>query len=423
MKISKQAIGVVSVALVAAVALSACSSGASGSPAAAAAAATTKAVTFWGSWNSTDQVAQIDEQVAAFNKDQSMYKVTYVPQGLVEQKLLTGEASGQVPDIALWDRGQTSLYVTKGALQSIDPLVAKDKVDLGQFYSQPTQEMTVKGKLYGLPTMVDDRSLFFNKAILDKAGVPVPHTWAELKDVAQKLTTMEAGKTSVAGFMLDDTGLFNMWLQQAGGTMLNSAGTKTSFDNAKGLEVLNFWKSLQDQGVFQQGFGAGTDPFAAGKAAMKYDGPWDISTYAALSGLDYGVSEPLTGPDGNTGAVTGGFGLVIPKGAKNVNGAWAFMKWWATQPANGVSFGKIAGWVPANKAAANNSFFTKDTHYAAIVRALNYAKIRPTVAGYSDVEGKALIPALQKFMSGELTAQEALDQAKQQGDQILAQDE
>ncbi|GAA1440620.1 ABC transporter substrate-binding protein [Leifsonia poae] len=416
MKISRRGAAAATLALVAALGLSACSAGTGSS-----ASGGTKDVTFWGSWSSAEQVAQINKQVAAFNKDQSQYKVTYAAQNLVEQKLLTGEASGQVPDVVLWDRGQTSLYVSKGALQSIDDLVKKDSVDLDQFYSEPTAEMTVDKKVYGLPILVDNRSLFYNKKILDKAGVSVPTTWDELKNVAQKVTTVEGGKTTVAGFMLDDPGLFNMWLQQAGGTMLNKDESKTDFNNEKGLEVLDFWKSLQQEKVFQQGFGAGTDPFAANKAAMKYDGPWDISTYNGVDGLDYGVAEPLAGPDGDKGAVTGGFGLVVPKGAKNVDGAWAFMKWWATQPANGVSFGKIAGWVPANKEAASNEFFTADPHYAAIVKALSYAKIRPTVAGYSDVEGKALIPALQKFMSGELSAKDALAQAQEQGDQILAQ--
>lgn len=417
MKILHRAAIAASLSVVAAIGLTACSGGGSS---AANSDGPRQTVTFWGSWNSAQQVSQLNQQADAFNKAQSKYTVKYVAQGLVEQKLLTGLASGQVPDVVLWDRGQTSLYVNKGALQSVDSLVKRDNIDLGQFYSQPTQEMKVGGKLYGLPILVDDRSLFYNKAILDKAGVQVPKTWDDLKNVAQKVTTVENGKTTVAGFMLDDPGLFNMWLMQAGGSMLTKDGKNTNFDNAKGLDVLNFWKSLQSENVFQQGFGAGTDPFAAGKAAMKYDGPWDIGTYNAISGFDYGVSEPLTGPNGDKGTVTGGFGLVVPKGAKNVEGAWAFMKWWATQPANGVSFGKIAGWVPANKKAAADSYFTSDPHYAAIIKALDYAKIRPTVAGYSDVEGKALIPALQKFMSGELTAQQALDQAKQQGDQILA---
>jgi multiple sugar transport system substrate-binding protein len=53
------------------------------------------------------------------------------------------------------------------------------------------------------------------------------------------------------------------------------------------------------------------------------------------------------------------------------------------------------------------------------VAALDYARVRPNVQGYSDVEGKALVPELEKFMSGEVSADEALDAAQRQGDQIL----
>lgn len=430
-------------ALVAAVGLNACSSGSttgsassaggtaavvSTAGAAAPSAAQTKAdaapekaqeVTFWGSWSSADQVSQLTQQVAAFNTAQSKYVVTYVPQELVEAKLLTGLASGQVPDVVLWDRYQTSLYVPKGALASIDDQVKRDQVDLGQFYDQALGEMKVKDKLYGLPLLVDNRSLLYNKALFEKAGVTPPTTWNELKTAAEKLTVNSGGKLTQAGFSLEDPGLFNMWLAQAGGTPLNADNTKTAFNSPQGLEVLKFWKSLTDAGVYKQGFGAGVNAFAQGNLAMKYDGPWALADLDKVTGLDYGIVPPMAGPTGGQGTSMGGFGLIIPKGAKNSEGAWEFMKWWTTQPASGVGFAKISGWIPANKAAANDPYFTKNEHYAAFIKALSFAKVRSSVPGYSDVEGKALIPALEKYMSGELTAEQALEQAQKQGDQLL----
>lgn len=420
MKNPTRALGFGALALVAAVALTACASGGTGAQSTQKTDVVTKKVTFWGSWTSAEQVAQLTAQTAAFNKSQSTFEVTYVPQELVEQKLLTGMASGQVPDVVLWDRYQTSLYVPKGALASIDEMVSKDKVDLGEFYDQALGEMKVGDKLYGLPLLVDNRSLFYNKAILDKAGVTPPTTWDELKAAAEKLTIKDGAKLTQAGFSLSDPGLFGMWLAQAGGTALTSDGTKTAFNSPEGLSVLAFWKSLTDAGVYQQGFGEGVDAFAQGNVAMKYDGPWALADLDKVSGLDYGIVPPLAGPHGGQGTSMGGFGLVIPKGAKNTDGAWAFMKWWTTEPQNGVDFAKISGWIPANKTAANDSYFTTNDHYAAFIKALNVAKVRPSVTGYSDVEGKALIPALQQFMSGELTAEQALKQAQEQGDQILA---
>lgn len=376
-------------------------------------------VVMWGSW-SGEQVDQLEQQAARFNESQDDYEVSYVSQELVEEKLLTSLAGGQVPDVVLWDRYQTSLYAPKGALAPIDDLVEEDSVDLDAFYEPALGEMEVDGELYGLPLLVDNRSLFVNETQLAEAGVTPPTTWDELRSAAVTLTQDEGGTLSRAGFDLSDPGLFNQYLAQAGGDLLNDDETKTAFNSPEGLEVLEFWQELMDDGVYQQGFGDGSDPFAEGTVAMKYDGPWALSTLDQVDGLQYGVTQPVTGPDGDTGAYMGGFGLVIPEGARNVEGAWEFMKWWTTQPENGVEFGKISGWIPANVEAANDPYFTEDPHYAPFIETLDYAGVRPSVEGFSDVEGKALVPALEQFMAGELTAEQALEQAQRQGDQILA---
>ncbi|MET4783128.1 ABC transporter substrate-binding protein [Glaciihabitans sp. UYNi722] len=375
-------------------------------------------VVMWGSWGG-DQVKQIDQMTSKFNASQSKYVVNYVPQELVEQKLLTAVAGGQVPDLVMWDRYQTALYAPKGALQSIDERVTKDNVNLKAFYPQALGEMKSGGKLYGLPTLVDNRSLVYNKKMFADHGLTPPTTWAELKTDAEKLTLTSGGKLQTSGFLLSDPGLFAMYLAEAGGQLVNKAGTKTAFNSPQGLDVLNFWKSLTDAGVYTQGFGDGTNAFAAGNAAMQMDGPWDIPSLDQVTSLSYGVAEPPVGPSGDKGATMGGFGLVIPQGAKQSDGAWAFMKWWATEPKNGVAFSKISSWLPANRDAAKDPYFSQNANLAAFVKTLDYAKVRPSVAGYSDVEGKALTPALQKFMSGELTASQALSQAQVQGDQIL----
>ena len=89
-------VGLSAIALVASIGLSAC--GSSTSTAGAKSGAGQK-VTFWGSWSSPEQVAQLKQQTAAFNKAQTKYQVTYVPQEMVEAKLLTGLASGQCPTL------------------------------------------------------------------------------------------------------------------------------------------------------------------------------------------------------------------------------------------------------------------------------------------------------------------------------------
>lgn len=375
-------------------------------------------ITFWGSWSGS-QVDQLNELIDQYNKSQDSYKVTYRVQNNVEEKLLTGMAGGEIPDVVLWDRVNTSMYAEKNALLNLDDLIAKDKVDLSSFYEETVKEMQYDGKQFGMPLLVDNRSLFYNKKLLDEAGVEPPTTWAELLDVAKKTTKWDGNKLVQAGFSLDDVGLFNMWLQQAGGTMLTEDNTKTAFNSQAGAEVLDFWNQLLEAKVYQQGFSDGSDAFAAGKVALAYNGPWALADYDKVDGLDYGVVPPVSGPNGDKGALTGGFGLVIPKAAKNKEAAWDFIKWWTTNPEVGIEFAKISNWLPANKEAAQDSYFMDNEKYKAFVETMDFANIRPTVPGYSDLEKLAVNPQLENFISGRTSAEEALSNAQTQGDKIL----
>jgi len=375
-------------------------------------------VTFWGSW-SGDQVAQLEAQADAYNAAQDAYEVTYVPQELVEEKLLTGLASGDVPDVVLWDRYNTPIYVDKNALAPIDEYIEADGIDMTQFYDQALSELVVDDVTYGIPLLVDNRSLFYNVEALEEAGVEPPTTWDELAAVAEATTVDDGGALARAGFQLNDPGLFNMWLTQAGGQMYSDDEQTTAFNGPEGLEVLQFWQSLLDAGVYELGFGEGVDAFAEGNVAMKLDGPWALGGLDA-AGVEYGIVPPPSGPDGGQGAGMGGFGLVIPQGAKNAEGAWDFITWWTTQPENGVSFGEISGWIPANIEAANDPYFTDNPKYSAFIETLEFAKVRSRIPGASDVEGKALIPQLERFLAGEISAEDALAEAQSLGDQILA---
>ncbi|MBF2455198.1 ABC transporter substrate-binding protein, partial [Listeria seeligeri] len=54
-------------------------------------------IVMWGSW-SGDQIKQLEKQIDSYNKSQDKYKVKYVMQENVEEKLLTGIAGGELPD-------------------------------------------------------------------------------------------------------------------------------------------------------------------------------------------------------------------------------------------------------------------------------------------------------------------------------------
>lgn len=383
-------------------------------------------ITMWGSWGG-DQVGQLDKQLEAYNQSQSKYHITYTVQDSMEEKLLTAIVSNEAPDVVLWDRFNTSVYAPKGAFTQLDDYVEKDSIDMSKFYGPATDELTYDGKLYGIPLTVDSRVIFYNKDMFSAAGVdPASITnWDTLRKAAISLTQRENGKLVQAGFSLKDVGLFNNWIQQAGGKMIDASSdpVKTAFHSEAGLTVLDYWNQLLNEDkVYDLGFedAFGGDGFKAGKVAMTFNGPWTLQSYKE-AGVNFGVIGQPEGPTGVKSAMMGGFGLIIPNKAKNADAAWDFIKWWTTQPENGVEFAKISGNLPANIDAAQDPYFMEDEVLKVFSETMSYAGIRSKVPGYSDMEGLALIPQLQKYVAGEISAEDALANAQKQGDTILAE--
>lgn len=385
-------------------------------------------IVYWGDWGGEGQ-KQFEAMMEAFNQSQDKIVAKYVVTQDMITKFLTAASSGQAPDIMFWDRWRTALYAPKGVLHPIDTYMERDGVSKDEFFSEAIRELTNDGKLYGLPLTVDNRALFYNKKLFAEKGLNPPTTWEELREAAKKLTVWNGDKLERAGISLQDVGLFNMWLQQAGGQMLTDNGQKTAFNNEAGLTVLNFWKQLvfEDKVYkvgFESGLDKGVDAFATGKVAMIYNGPWMLSTYKKYGKeLDFGIVPPPAGPNGHKGGIIGGFGLVIPEAAKHKEEAWQLMKWWLAEPENAAKYCKISLNIPGIKAATKDDFYDGDPYYKPFLETFRFAKIRPPHPGYASMEIKALIPQLQLFMEGKVTAEEALKKAQAMGDKILEENQ
>lgn len=383
-------------------------------------------ITFWGDWSGEGE-QQILTMVNAFNESQSDIKVNYVVQQDMITKFLTAATTGQTPDLMIWDRFLTSLYAPKNVLAPINEYMTRDGIDPAGFYEQAIRELSFGENLYGLPLTVDARAIFYNKKLLEEAGVEPPTTWEELRSAAIALTKRdESGKLIQSGFALNDVGLFNMWLQQAGGSMLSEDLTTVNFNSEAGLEVLNFWNQLLNEDkVFEPGFGSGEgegqDPFVTGKIAMGYNGPWALNGLKRYGSdeLEFGVVPPPTGPNGDQGALMGGFGLAIPAASKNKDAAWEFIKWWLADKDNALTWAKTSNNIPGNLEAVADPFFQEDPYLKPVVDTLAFARIRPPTPGYPPMEGQAVVPNVQLFLEGKQDAQTALDNAARDGQRIL----
>ncbi len=324
-------------------------------------------IVLWGRGPGPDDKG-IEAVFQAFEKKHPEYYVRAISTGsggMNPQKLMTAIVGNVPPDIIYQDRFTISDWAARKAFQPLDDLIARDRASdplcptKEQYYPAAWAEANWAGQTYGIPSGADDRVLYYNRAIFKRkanelraAGLDPdrpPRTWSEVLAYSKVLTERNPdGTLKLAGFMPN---YGNSWLYlytfQMNGNFMSPDGKTCTLDSPESEEALKFMKAGYDliggygnAKNFESGFQAHeNDPFIVGKVAMKIDGDWimnDLSRYA--TSLDFAVSEAPVPDDRyyrrglfaseKSTFVTwiGGFSWAIPKGARNLEGAWAFIK-------------------------------------------------------------------------------------------------
>jgi multiple sugar transport system substrate-binding protein len=93
--------------------------------------------------------------------------------------------------------------ITGGYNKKVEPYFinypsASDSSIRSDFVSVVAQDAIRGGQVYGLPLSVDTLALYYNRALLDQAGVAaVPRTWQEIKEASQSMTLYDEEGTVV----------------------------------------------------------------------------------------------------------------------------------------------------------------------------------------------------------------------------------
>lgn len=378
-------------------------------------------ITFWHNWSTGPSGESITKSVEAFNNSHPTIKVkpVYVSADggdSVTSKLLTAVAGGNPPDVMLASRYGVAEYMD--AVTLLNDRAKKDGITESEFYKWAWDESVYDGKLLGLPYDGTARALYYNKDHFKEAGLDPekpPTTIAELEEAAKKLTKKEGGKTTRFGLIpWYAEGWLYSWGWSFGGSFLDSTGKVTANDPSivKALEwETNYAKQLGLQDVTSFTSSAGSDannPFITGQLSMMVNGNWMISQIAQYNPkLNYGITyiPTPTGKDFTT--FVGGRVLIIPKGAKNEDAAWEFVKWMCTSE-EAQSLKKITGEFAAVP-AVNQKIYADERRQDKFLEVLPNGKNRPVIlAGNMMWDELAKAPDLVN--NGKGTPKEILDQ-------------
>jgi multiple sugar transport system substrate-binding protein len=411
---------VVVLATVVLLALSACSGSSSSKGKTKTAAATSITV----SHGFTDAEAKaLNAAVKQWNQQHPSAKVSLVFSGndTALQKTVAGFTAGNFPDVAYEYGSSAAQLARQPKLVDLTSKVAATGMNWNDFYPSERDAATVKGKVVGVPSLVDNLSLVYNKKVFQRAGVPLPKaswTWQDFRTAAKKLTkasTHNYGWAYVNDGSEDTVWRYVAMLWQAGGDLLNRDNTKPVFDSAAGLAALEQLRNMAvvDKSVYlDTGNQNYINLFNSGKVAMLWTGPWDLSTINP--DVDYGVTV-LPGYNGNHETISGpDLYLLFNHSAARSDAAFNFISWLTSAKVHiqfAIATGDLPLRVSETKLPQYQTFLKKYPAEKVFVANLNNVKhVRPNVAEYPQVS-QALGQMLQSVLLGQSSSKKALHTA------------
>ncbi|MYW09094.1 extracellular solute-binding protein [Streptomyces sp. SID2563] len=331
-----------------------------------------------------------------------------VPASQVMTKALRMASSKSLPDVLQLDASEMPTFADAGGLIPLKDLGLTTKdipegiVDFGSY----------EGTYYGAARTVNTLALFYNKDTLDKAGLKVPTTWAEMRETAKQLTRGKRyGLALSAGGAEDGVFQFTPF-------MWSNGGDETKLDSPEVAGALDYWKSLLKDGSLSKSTVNWTqadvnDQFMAGNAAMMINGPWQVETLNSRKGLNWGIAEipvPKAGDD-SVGPLGGGVLTVPNTGDEKREKTAAKIIGCMSGEQEQITYALNSWMVPANEKAAAE-WRTKVPELDALADQVATARSRTAKLGarWSSVS-LALQSAFQSALTGE-SSEAALTRAQ-----------
>jgi multiple sugar transport system substrate-binding protein len=395
----------------------------------------TTSITMWNGW--TDQEGKaFTGLVQAYEKSHPDVdvKVLYVNQDYSLQKVSTAVRGGSPPDISYLYGSWAPNIATVPSLVDLTSTVKKPSVNWDDFYPGERKVATVGSKVVGIPALVDNLAIVYNKKLFAKAGVSPPTadwTWDDFRAAAKRLTdpsTKQFGLSMPANDSEDTVWHWEAMLWEAGGQILNADNTKAAFDSPQGLQAMTMLRDMAvtDKSVYLDTTNSKyTDLFNAGKIAMLITGPWDLSTFHVDTGVQIMPSfagssaghQTIAGPDN---------WVVFDNGTARRTAALDFLTW-LTAPAQVKTWSLETGDLPTRASVANNAQLAQQMNAKLpgvktfIANLANVKNARPQIPEYPKIS-LALSNAIVAVMLGKLDPQTALDQAAAATNSALAGD-
>ena len=340
----------------------------------------------------------------------------FVPYEALHDKIVAARgAGGNGYDVVLFDAIWPAEFTKFDLLQDVSSRISAD--EKAQIFPGAMNTVVFNGKTLGMPWILDTKYLYYNKAMLEKAGITTPpQTWQQVIDDSRIIKQKNIVKyplvwswSQAEALVCDYTTLVSGF----GGKFYDNG--KLDFSSPASLQAVKLMKSSLDEGLtnpasreyleedVRKAFSNGDAAFALNWTYM-YNMANDAkqSKVAGQVGI---VPAPGDAP-AKFGAVNRSMGLGIAKGSSHPDQAWQYISYMTSQPVQN-KYATLS--LPIWKSSYQDPAVLKNQEslIAAADKSLNVMLSRPETADYSRLSN-TLQQQLQQVLVGSATPDAAM---------------
>ena len=349
-----------------------------------------------------------------------------------QKKYVTAAAGGSLPDLMYMHFSWIQVFIRQGVFLNLKDYVnAQTDFDQADFTKPSTTPFVSGGDPYGIPYDCGPLMLFYNKDLLDKAGVDEPDDSWTMDDLKEAVLTVAAdggGKVwgLAAGPSPTSSDLAPPWLFPFGAQYVNDTQTECLINEPKAVETMQYWQELLDKKAIPtsaQAAAVQPDPFVAGRSGFQLNGTWATPQLQSLAKFEWSMAKWPEGPVTRSTAAEGS-AYAITAQSDQPDATWIYLNEYISEAGQNFMWASTGRGSPSRSSAWK--YYTESE-----LAAPGADQILPVLEKYGSGEilylpqtTKALdtaAPIWDRVVAGKLGLEEGLSQIADALNPILAQ--
>lgn len=381
-----------------------------------AAFAQSSSINYWHHFTSQTEFAGLEAVMKLFAERHPDIAVTQenIPNPEFMAKITAAVVSGSRPDTTMVASDRVADLVAMGTLVDLTDRIASWE-RRSDFNDARFDSITVDGKVYGIPAFTFVDWMYYRKDWFDEAGLAPPTTYDEFRDAAIKLTDPAKGRFGfgMRGGAGGQSYVINV-MEGFGAKLVQDDGT-IGLDRDKAIQAVDWWAGLLIRdGVVppstpNDGFRQIMEAFQTGQTAMLWHHTGSLQDQMKFlkPGEEFATAAIPSGPVNRVSRLGYAYNGIAKD--TSVDAGFEWVKFWG-EPDAAVAFLEATGYFPASTTAAQDERIVGNPLYKPAVDTLEFGIPGPSFPGYPGWTESVVLPAFQRVLIKEATAEQAVDE-------------